>query len=87
MADSEIKRTDARSVAMRQVMDRFVTYDAASGEFAFKGVTLAGAMRRTYAELRQAGIFAVGAQGVSTVALSDPTGKDLARDWGLTSRP
>lgn len=86
-----INKTESRVAALTQVIRDAVMYRPLTGEFlAVQGsarVVIAGPQRRTYAELRQAGIIQFQESGEREVPMRlTESGEDVADQWGLTSQ-
>lgn len=86
-----INKTESRVAALTQVIRDAVMYRPLTGEFlAVQGgarVVIAGPQRRTYAELRQAGLIRFQESGEREVLMQlTESGEDAADQWGLTSQ-
>lgn len=81
-------RTDSRVSALSEVKDQLVSYDASVSEWLVKDAEgneerAHGALRRTYSEMRKAGLMAPSSvTGKSVVHLS-AAGEELAKEWGI----
>jgi hypothetical protein len=95
---TEVRRTDSRAIALAQVQDGEVLYDS-QGNFLEKGakeelLQVAGPRRRTFAELREAGLITPGAPSGAPVTdplspivpmLATDKGVKTLAQWDLTS--
>jgi hypothetical protein len=72
-----LNKTDSRLIALREVNSGVISYDPRSGTYSdADGYSVSGARRRTFAELRAAGVIA----GGTPVELTD-SGRTLIDDW------
>lgn len=91
VADTVMNKTDSRAAALRQVAGELIVYRPLTGEFLEKQgearVTIAGPQRRTFAELRTAGLisYVEGPDREVPMRLTE-TGEEVAEEWGLTSQ-
>lgn len=75
--------TEARRAALREVMAGKVDYVSGSGAFYVDTEEIAGARRRTFAEVRRAGLVTGGGEAErAPLALTDK-GRTTAREWGI----
>lgn len=75
-----LNKTDSRLIALREVDSGKIGYDPQSGTYTDPDGSVSGARRRTFAELRAAGVIEGGAPVALTVE-----GRTLIGDWELTS--
>lgn len=71
-----LNKTDSRLTALREVDSGTIDYDPQSGTYTDAEGSVSGARRRTFAELRTAGVI----KGGTPVALTDE-GRTLIETW------
>lgn len=71
-----LNKTDSRLIALTEVDSGSINYDAQSGTYSDADGSVSGARRRTFAELRAAGVI----KGGTPVELTD-SGRTLIDDW------
>ncbi len=74
---SALNKTDSRLMALREVSEGKISYDARSGTYSDPDGSVSGAKRRTFAELRTGGAI----EGGDPVTLTE-TGRELIQTWG-----
>jgi hypothetical protein len=83
-----LNKTDSRATALAEVKAKRVVYDPRIGEYAVKGEedteeTARGARRRTYSELRTAGLVTTGSLSQPSLVSLTPLGNDVAEEWEI----
>lgn len=90
MSDTTLNKTDSRVSALAEIKAQRVTYDPRIGEYAVKDDSgeeeaARGARRRTYSELRAAGLVTTASVLSKAVVELTNLGVETADEWELTS--
>lgn len=78
--------TDARKDVLMEVVAGRVGYVTGAGVFYLDGEAITGPRRRTYAEMRTAGLVDGGGAAEPKPLKLTPTGEAVVREWGLISQ-